>query len=207
MLLVHGRRIGGKEVKSCNLNLGSGKEATTSLFLSRTPRGRSWSRGSGQRRPRTTRGGEQDSRLLAESEWLLKKSWKDQIHGQEENVVGMIASNAKEREEEIAGEKVFVMTFGAMNVGWKSVHTKGRRGGTATPGEESIRTIWKPEMRRNLCSGYILFTITRGGWTCPTRCEPLGATPTPWTGSFRRGSISPTLRGPYWWTGGTRWEE
>ena len=36
--------------------------------------------------------------------------------------------------------------------------------------------------------------------------NPLGATPTPWTGSSRRGSISPTLRGPYWWTGGTRWE-
>ena len=33
-----------------------------------------------------------------------------------------------------------------------------------------------------------------------------GSYPTPWTGSFRRGSISPTLRGPYWWTGGTRWE-
>ena len=31
-------------------------------------------------------------------------------------MVGMIAFNAKEREEEIAGEKVFVMTFGATNV-------------------------------------------------------------------------------------------
>ena len=36
--------------------------------------------------------------------------------GQEENVVGMIASNVKEREEEIAGEKVFATTCGAMNV-------------------------------------------------------------------------------------------
>ena len=31
--------------------------------------------------------------------------------------------------------------------------TREKVGVTAIPGEESIRTIWKPEMRRNLCSG------------------------------------------------------
>ena len=36
--------------------------------------------------------------------------------GEKKNVVEMIASNAKEREEVIAGEKVFVTTCGAMNV-------------------------------------------------------------------------------------------
>ena len=61
-------------------------------------------------------------------------------------------------------------------------------------------------MRRNLFSCYTLFTITRGGWTWPTGCAQLAATPTPWTGSSRKGSTSPASRDPYLWTGGTRWE-
>ena len=47
-------------------------------------------------------------------------------------------SLAKERVEEIAGEKVFVMNSGARNAEQKFVLTRGRVGGTATPGEESI---------------------------------------------------------------------
>ena len=50
----------------------------------------------------------------------------------------IIASNAKERVEEIAGEKVFVMNSGARNVGREFVLTRGRAGEMATPGEESI---------------------------------------------------------------------
>ena len=53
----------------------------------------------------------------------------------------MIVSNVEEEEEEIAGGKVFVTTFGATNVEWECVPTRGRVGGTATPGEESIRII------------------------------------------------------------------
>ena len=74
-------------------------------------------------------------------------------------------------------------------------------------GRNGIRTTCKPEMRRNRFSGSILFIITRGECTWSTGCAPLGATPTPWTGSSRRGSTLPTSRGPYWWTGGTRWGE
>ena len=107
------------------------------------------------------------------------------------------ASNVKEKEEEIAGEKVFVTICGARNVEWKFVATRGRVEGMAIPGEESIRTIWRPEMKRNMFFGSILSIIIRGGWTWSTECAPLGATLTPWTGSFRKGSILPTLRGPY----------
>ena len=109
----------------------------------------------------------------------------------------IIAFNAKGREEEIAGEKAFVTSFGARNVGREFVLTRGRAAEMATPEEESIWTTWKAEMRRNLFFGSTLSTITRGGWTCPTGCAPLGATPTPWTDSSRRGSTSPILRGPY----------
>ena len=91
----------------------------------------------------------------------------------------IIASNAKERVEEIAGEKVFVMNSGARNAERKFVLTRGRVGGTATPGEESIWTIWKPEMKRNLFFGSTLSIITKGGWTWSTECAPLGATLTP----------------------------
>ena len=109
----------------------------------------------------------------------------------------IIASNAKERVEEIAGEKVFVMNSGARNAERKFVLTRGRVGGTATPGEESIWTIWKPEMRRNLFFGSTLFIIIKGGWTWSTGCAPLGATPTPWTGSSKRGSTFQISKGPY----------
>ena len=77
----------------------------------------------------------------------------------------MIVFNAKVREEEIAGEKVFVMNSGARNVGREFVHIRGRAGEMATPGEESIWIIWKPEMRRNLFFGSTLAIIIRGGWT------------------------------------------
>ena len=109
----------------------------------------------------------------------------------------MIVFNAKGRAEEIAGEKVFVTNSGARNVGREFVHIRGRAGEMATPEEESIWTIWKPEMRRNLFFGSTLFIITKGGWTWSTGCAPLGATPTLWTGSSRRGSILPILRDPY----------
>ena len=49
-----------------------------------------------------------------------------------------IVFNAKVKEEEIAGEKVFVMNSGARNVGREFVLTRGRAGEMATPGEESI---------------------------------------------------------------------
>ena len=42
------------------------------------------------------------------------------------------------KKEEIAGEKVFVMSSGARNVGREFVLTRGRAGEMATLGEESI---------------------------------------------------------------------
>ena len=109
----------------------------------------------------------------------------------------IIAFNAKGREEEIAGEKAFVTSSGARNVGREFVLTRGRAAETATPEEESIWTTWKAEMRRNLFFGSTLSIIIKEGRTWSTECAPLGVTPTPWTDSSRRGSISPTLRGPY----------
>ena len=87
----------------------------------------------------------------------------------------MIAFNAKVKE--IAGEKAFVMNSGARNVGREFVHIRGRAGEMATPEEESIWTIWKPEMKRNLFFGSTLSIIIKGGWTWSTGCAPLGATP------------------------------
>ena len=57
MLHDHGKRIGGRERKSCNQNLGSGKVATTCLCSSHTLQARSWSRGSGPKRLKTTKAG------------------------------------------------------------------------------------------------------------------------------------------------------
>ena len=75
----------------------------------------------------------------------------------------IIAFNAKGREEEIAGEKAFVTSFGARNVGREFVLTRGRAAEMATPEEESIWTTWKAEMRRNLFFGSTLFIIIKEG--------------------------------------------